>query len=115
MNQPEASRVWPRLFIAHAAIVAALTTVCVALFESTPPEQGANIGAGILAMPLLAWGLPWSLPHLIDPYRFDGLSAFSWYVVVFGPAVLNVALHGVVMAVVRTRRKRATRGGGLPA
>lgn len=106
--QPHEHRgVWPGLFIAHTAIVAVLTTVFVALIESTSPEEGANIGAGIVGLPLLALGLPWSSVFLIDPYRFDGLSALSWYVVALGPAFLNVALHGVVIAVVRTRRKRA--------
>lgn len=47
------------------------------------------------------------LPFFINPYRFDGLSVRSWYVVALGPAVLNVVLHGVVLVVVRTRRKPA--------
>lgn len=103
MKPLEHRGVWPRLFIAHAAIVAALILVFLAIHLSTPPEEGVPIGIGIVGFPLLALGLPWSSPFIIDPYRFDGLSAVGWYVVAFGPAVLNVVLHGVV----RTRRKRA--------
>ena len=77
------------------------------LHLSTTPQQGANIGAGLVALPLLAAGLPWSVPFLVDPYRFDGVPQSAWYVVALGPAVLNVALHAVVMAVVRSRRDPA--------
>ncbi|MDQ3766503.1 MAG: hypothetical protein M3346_04060 [Actinomycetota bacterium] len=100
--------VWPWLFIAHTVIVVALTSLFLVLLLSTSPEDGANIGAGIIALPLLLLGLPWSLPAIIDPYRFDGLTTFTWYAVTLGPAALNVALYGVVMIVVRTRGRRAT-------
>lgn len=99
--------VWPWLFIGHAMMVAALTALFLVLHRSTSPEEGANIGAGIVALPLLALGLPWSFLFLTNPYRFDGVTERTWYVVALGPAVLNVALHGVVVAAVRTRRKRA--------
>lgn len=106
MEAPVESRGWSRLLIAHATIVTALITVFLLLMAASSPEQGANIGAGLVALPVLVMGLPWSLPFLMDPYQFDGLSRPAWLVVAFGPAVLNVALHGVVVTFVRRRRKR---------
>lgn len=44
---------------------------CVPDRRRTPrPDQGANIGAGLLLLPLLGLGIPWSVPFLIDQYRF---------------------------------------------
>jgi hypothetical protein len=107
MNARRRGGVWPWLLFAHAVIVAALTTLFLVLHRTTAPEEGANIGAGIVALPLLALGLPWSFPFFINPYRFDGLTERSWYVVALGPAVLNVVLHGAALVVARTRRNPA--------
>jgi hypothetical protein len=95
-------------WVAHAAVVVGLTGAFAALTLATPPEAGANIGAGLIALPLLPLGLPWSLPALVDPYQFDGLGAVAWSVVTFGPAWLNVVLHGAVVAVLRRRRAPRT-------
>ncbi|SFK92656.1 hypothetical protein SAMN04488085_104387 [Geodermatophilus ruber] len=101
------SRVWRRLFITHAAVVVLLTTVFLVATFAAAPEDGVDIGAAVLALPLLPLGLPWSWPALSDPYQFDGLSTLPWIVVTFGPAMLNVLLHGVALMVVsRIRRRR---------
>jgi hypothetical protein len=49
---------------------------------------------------------PWSLPSIIDPYQFDGLSAVPWTIVSFGPAMLNVLLHGAVLLAAGRLRRR---------
>lgn len=106
MSAAKVSRTWRRLFFAHAALVVGLTTLFFALSAMTAPEDGVNIGAAFLAMPLLPLGLPWSLPALTNPYQFDGLSPILWSLVTFGPAMLNVLLHGAVMLAVGHLRRR---------
>lgn len=106
MSAAGGSRVWRRLLVAHAALVATLTTIFFVAVLTTAPEDGANIGAGIIALPLLPLGLPWSWPALSDPYQFDGLSPFLHSLVTFGPAWLNVLLHVAVFLVVSRARRR---------
>ena len=90
----------------HAALILALLALFMVLIAATPPESGANIGAGLVGLPLMILGVPWSLPALINPYRFDHWSNAAHYALWFGPAVVNVALHAVVVAVQRNRRQR---------
>jgi hypothetical protein len=99
-------RVWPWVLLGHAALVVVLTLAFVLLSATTGPDEGANIGAGFLALPLQPLGLPWSIPFNADPYRFDGLSLPLWHVVAFGPAWLNVVLHGAVFGRAERRRRR---------
>ena len=73
---------------------------------STPPDAGANIGAGLAGLPLMVLGLPWTLPWLLDPYRFDGLSNVAHYAWLLVAAIANVVVHGVV-AGARARRSTA--------
>ena len=94
-----------RRLLAHLAVVMGLLSLFAVLVAATPPDAGANIGAGIVGLPLLALGMPWSLPILIDPYRFDQWSDAAHYVLWFGPALLNVALHAVAVAVWNRRRR----------
>lgn len=105
MESPTRRGVWFGWLVAHAAVV----VVCTALFElivaATPPEAGFNFGVVFVALPLMALGLPWNLPTFIDPYQFDGLSPLVWSVVYFGPAFLNVALHGALFWFVSRRRR----------
>jgi hypothetical protein len=100
------NRVWCRLLIAHAVLVVALTTFFFVAVLATPPENGANIGAGLIALPLLPLGLPWAWPAMSDPYQFDGLSPFLWSFVTFGPAWLNVLMHVAVFLVASRSRRR---------
>lgn len=64
---------WRALLVAHALIVVTLTALSVVLEASTAADTGANIGAGLVALPLLLLRLPWSMPFVINPYRFDDL------------------------------------------
>jgi len=89
--------------LAHLVLVCALTLALVALIVTTPASSGANIGAGLVALPLLALGLPWSLAILVDPYRLDGLSETTRFVIDVAPAFVNVMLHGVIV-LLRGRR-----------
>lgn len=95
---------WPWVLVVHAGTVAVLTGLFLLLTATGSGEGDANIGAGLAALPLIPLGLPWSLPAATDPYRFDGLSTALWYAVMFGPAWLNVALHGAIFALARRRR-----------
>ncbi len=106
------SRSWLRLWVVHAVGVLGPTTLLVTGLLVADPEDGVPIGLGILALPLLPLGLPWSRPAIEDPYQFDGLPPVLWFTVTFGPAVLNVVLHGVVMVSVGALRRR--QGGPRP-
>lgn len=90
-------RIWTWLFGVHAALVLGLLLLFVLVAELTNPTGGANIGAGILLLPLLPLGLPWSLPVIVDPYRFDPAAESLVYTVYLGPALLNVAVHGLLL------------------
>lgn len=99
-------RAW--IFCAHLVLVCGLTLLFVIVALLGDPEDGANIGAGILLLPLLALGVPWSLPVITDPYRFDQVADALWYAVNLGPALLNVVLHGVLLvsyAVLRAKHR----------
>ncbi|MDI9939242.1 hypothetical protein QM806_28085 [Rhodococcus sp. IEGM 1351] len=94
-RRPSRTRIW--LFGAHAALVLGLLVLFVLIAELANPTDGANIGAGILLLPLLPLGLPWSLPVIVDPYRFDPAAEALVYTLYLGPALLNVALHGLLL------------------
>jgi hypothetical protein len=93
-----------RRVLVHLLVVVGLTVAFVVLFVSTPPNTGANIGLGLVGLPLLALGLPWSLPTFVNPYARDDWSDTARAVVDFGPAYLNVALHALWWRVSRSRR-----------
>lgn len=93
-----------RVLLIHAAVVVVLLILLVGLEVASSPDAGANIGAGLVALPLMALGMPWSLAGLIDPYAFGHWSDEARYGVWFGPAIFNVALHAGVAALRRRRR-----------
>jgi hypothetical protein len=89
-------RAWA--FVAHAASVTFLTALFYVLVFTTAPEDGFNFGAGFIGLALLGLGLPWSLPALaLDPDRLDGMPEIVRAGIDFGPAFLNVLLHGLVL------------------
>lgn len=90
----------------HAITVIALITVFWVGTIAADPEDGVPIGLGLFALPLLALGLPWSWPAISNPYQFDGLSPIPWTLATFGPAMLNVILHGLVLVVFGRIRRR---------
>lgn len=89
----------------HVGVVGLLTPAALVLYALGDPEDGANIGAGIAMLPLLALGLPWTIPVFADPYQFDDWSTGPWLTITLGPAVLNLAVH----AVVRVRKHRSAK------
>lgn len=108
-------RVWSGRWLAvHALVVAALTAAFFILVVTTPPNTGANIGAGLVGLPLLVpLGLPWSVPTLVDPYARDDLSDAARAALDFGPAYLNLALHALWWRLARSRfRGRVRRHDG---
>lgn len=106
MSAQGVNRGWRRLLIAHVVLVVALMTLFFVAELATRPEDGANIGAGLIALPLLPLGLPWAWPAISDPYQFDGFSPLLWSLVTSGPAWLNVLLHLAVFLVVSRSRRR---------
>lgn len=97
---------WRALVVAHALMVLSLTALFVVMEASTPLDTGANIGAGLVALPLLLLGLPWSMPFVINPYRFDDVETVAWHLAAFGSAALNVVLHALLFTVITARRRR---------
>ena len=95
---------WPWVLLTHAGVVALLTGLFVVLMAAGSPEDGANIGAGLAALPLIPLGLPWSLPAAVDPYRWDMVPTVLRLGVMIAPAWLNVVLHGALFAWSRRRR-----------
>jgi hypothetical protein len=105
-----------KLLTAHAAVVVALS-VAVLVFALATHDQSddANIGLGLLMLPLVALGLPWSLLYLLDPYRFDGAPDLVRFAVALAPAFLNVVLHAVIARWWRARRATSPGpAGGTP-
>jgi hypothetical protein len=94
-----------RWLIAHAVLVGVLLVVFAALALAHDPDDGANIGAGIALLPILALGLPWSVPAWLDPDAVRGLGPVLWSVLALGPAVLNVGLHAAVRGLLRRRSR----------
>ncbi len=102
-------------FVFHAALVLVLTVSFFVLVATTAPEDGFNFAAGLIGFILMALGLPWSVPVLaMDPYRWDGLPLAVHAGINFGPAFLNVVLHGLVLLVVSRKRASGDEPGWSP-
>lgn len=81
--------------LAHLALTVVLTAVFAGVLFAGR-GKGPNIGAGLALYPLLILGFPWSIPYDLNPYAFDRVSDRVLYLVVLGPAYLNVLLHGLL-------------------
>ncbi|MEV0733187.1 hypothetical protein [Polymorphospora sp. NPDC050346] len=90
------------VLLVHAAVVLVLVLAFVVIDANSGPD--ANIGAGLVGLPLLALGVPWSLFYFADPYAFDDVAAPLRLLAIAGPAVLNVVLHALVWWLVGRRR-----------
>jgi len=91
-----------RLFlIVHVAIVAILAVV-LAVVTGSHDTPDANIGAGLVLLPLIALGLPWSLLYFVLPIELDDASTLVYVLASIAPAVLNIV---VVQLVLRWRRR----------
>jgi hypothetical protein len=75
--------------VVHAVVVAILGAAFLAV--AWPPTPDANIGAGVLALPLLAVGAPWSL------LSFFASTDHGYELALVAAAVLNLALHAFVV------------------
>lgn len=97
MNNGRRGRIWPGVFAAHAALVLGLTLLFLIVTDLGNLPDGANRGARILLLPLLPLGLPWSLPVILDPSRFDPAAESLSHAMYFAPALLNVVIHGLLL------------------
>jgi len=109
------------LLVIHAAVVVGLTALTLTMLLTTDPDDGANIGAGILTLPLVPMGLPWSLLNVYDKFVSPVLPMsahdypYPWwtqlveFAALYGPALLNVVLHAVLVRHLARRRVRHAR------
>jgi hypothetical protein len=98
-------RTGTRGLVVHAAVVGLLLTVFGVLALAGDPADGANIGAGLALLPILALGLPWTVPVWTDPSWAFALGPVGWCLVNLGPALLNVGLHAAVLRLLRRRSR----------
>lgn len=99
------------LLAVHAGVVGVLLAAFIALSVAGGGGD-ANIGAGIVGLPLIALGVPWSFPamHAFDALTADRAVAGDALMVVLylGSRVvwapLNVLLHWAVWRAWRRRR-----------
>ncbi|WNV77551.1 hypothetical protein [Geodermatophilus sp. DSM 44513] len=106
MPTSQVSPSWLRAWSVHALVVLGMTTLSVFALLTA---DGVPIGLGVLLLPLLLVGLPWSWPALTATVWLDQLPIALWWVALFGPAVLNVVLHGALLVAVATLRRRRGR------
>ncbi len=99
------------ILLAHAVVVLVLVTLHLAMVASIDPTRTgptATVGPLLPYLPLFVLGLPWSLNFWNDPYAYDDVDRITRLVVMLGPAVLNVIIHGLVRVVwVAARRVNA--------
>lgn len=113
------------LLVIHTVVVVGLAATSLAFFLVTfEGEVGADIGAGLIALPLIPLGLPWSLPNIYDKFVAPILpmSAYDYpypcwteaveWTALYGPALLNVVLHALLTR--RLARRRALRAHASP-
>ncbi|WP_154942579.1 hypothetical protein [Micromonospora palomenae] len=106
-----------RALIAHATTVVVLVILFLAMYSRIDPTNtGPTASVGLLLpyLPLFVLGLPWSLSFWNDPYAYDGVASHVRLLVVLGPAMLNVVVHGLIrcIAVVARRVHGGTPGHG---
>jgi hypothetical protein len=103
-----------RRLVIHAIAVLVLVLVyaAVAVVVLGAPNAGPTSGVGLLLplLPLTVLGLPWSVPFWADPYMFDGVGVAGHHLILVGPAILNLIIHGIVF---RLRHAR-TVGSAAP-
>lgn len=106
------------MLIVHALIVAILTGAEIVLMANTPADWGAtdaSIVLGLLVLPLLALGLPWSIVYFVVIFSgrlpsmddISGLQLFGMNFAMLAPAVLNVVIHALWLFSARRRHLRS--------
>jgi hypothetical protein len=91
------------LLIVHIAVVVLLMVLLAVMVAADGDGPDANIGAGLVLLPLIALGLPWSLIFFFDPYSFDDAPTVVFVLVSIAPAVLNIVLHWAIGRWLRRR------------
>lgn len=97
----------------HAALVVGLAVgyaILVVSAANDPDTPDANIGAGIVFLPLAGLGLPWSLVVFTGAIETSRDYGWDWleFAVVVACASVNVAIH---LLLSRRADGRATREG----
>ena len=117
-TSPAPSRDQPSYLLrAHAIIVVVPLVIFAVLWALDPPGsgEGANIGAGIAGLPLIALGLPWSAIGMAAfdasgptrSFAHDGLLIAIYLASGLAGAPLNVILHALLYRRLRHRHGRA--------
>jgi len=91
------------LLVLHAVSVVALTVLFFFVDSLSGPDDGADIGAGTVLLPLGALGLPWSLLTIVERLVVDfavplGQPLPGWAIALdlaflIAPAYVNVVIH----------------------
>jgi hypothetical protein len=78
------------------SLVVGVPLALFAVLVLTGRGGGANIGAGLVLIVVLALGFPWSLPVFLDPDAVGELPGVLRYVAYVGPALLWIGVHVLV-------------------
>lgn len=93
------------VLLAHATIVLGSVALFLHIYASESPTGPFDLL--LPYFPLLVFGLPWSLEFVLGDYN-DDWGRSVWFLVVLGPAMLNVVVHGLIRWVwVAARRVNA--------
>jgi len=109
------------LWRVHLVVVVVLIAGGIALVEGTPEDHGVNFAIVFTALPLWVLGLPWSVLQVVFTYALEDflfahlpapVAYVGLYVLADGPALVNVVIHAVVLAVVNRHRRPARPADG---
>jgi hypothetical protein len=92
-RRPKPLRVGWGWLVAHATVVVLMLMGYYTADIGVEPEDGANIGKGLMAMTLFLPGLPWSIATWDETWGNDDEADLRFELFAFTPAVVNVAIH----------------------
>lgn len=107
---------WQWLLLIHVLVVGLLTLLSVGALVAGYPNEDANIGAGLAALPLIPLGMPWWLVVLVpgstgisddDPWPWPWWTSVLHYAYLYGPAWINVGIHALLVRRFGGRRASA--------
>lgn len=93
--------------IAHGAVVVGLLVIFFLILASAEPHD-PNFGLGMVGVPLMILGLPWTAHALWDPGFYDSLPDQLRLLALLGPAVLNLVIHALIVNARRTMARQTS-------
>jgi hypothetical protein len=95
--------------IVHGAVVGFLLVLFFLILANAEPHD-PNFGLGMVGVPLMILGLPWTAHALWDPYFYDSLPDQLRLIIFLGPAVLNLVIHALVVNARRAIARETSAG-----